>query len=401
MSSGPSLEGFHEIIRLVGRGALGGAPANKRDKDKGKVSRAERKTRGTVDTARLRREERCGYSIFGGVLLLLVGLFMAQMGVGGGVRVVRLDAADPAALQRALFGGPPHVIECVGARKGQVSSVLADTNARNLLPERVALATLDCDRALAESGQTVLERLGVRAKPGAPVVLVASPDSSGSLTPAKLVREHVRSPEALSRHLKAVTAPRLLPVNSTLELHRHCLRRASCLLVLAVGSAQLPPLRQALIEEVAARREVALVLINRRTHAVSFAEQIPDTNRPVLLALRYLPLPTVTYRNLPLTGPSSSPSAPRVFPTHGRMSSRTRACPTAGATSAPLSASCTAASSPSRSSPRPRQSRPSTVRSKSAATSTTRRLPPRSRCARSSSDVLRDASASSCRAIEA
>ena len=105
-------QGFFDIARLIGKGVLFSSSG----KSAKTLSRAERKAQGAVDTARLRREELAGLGVLLAFVALPVALYAAHtLGLGqGGVSIEKLRASD-AALDVAIFGGPPWLIECTAA----------------------------------------------------------------------------------------------------------------------------------------------------------------------------------------------------------------------------------------------------------------------------------------------
>ncbi|KAL3906836.1 MAG: hypothetical protein SGPRY_010398 [Prymnesium sp.] len=224
MVEGPSLAGFFDIVRLVGRGLLGGASSSRGGK---KASRSERKAQGSVDTARLRREELAGFSLLGGVLLLIIGSFLAQLGLLSPrpPAPLALSAASPS-LSRSLFSGDAALIEC------EPLAALREAMALRLLPASLRVASLDCDAALP-SGRSTRERFGL----GDAKLLLSSPYTHA---PSPLPASASRSAQSLARAVKRGTSPRVLKANSTLDLHRFCLRRKLCLLHHARGA--VPPL---------------------------------------------------------------------------------------------------------------------------------------------------------------
>ena len=94
---------------------------------------------------------------------------------------------------------------------------------------------------------------------------------------------------SLARHLKRWSQPLAVQLNSTLDLRRHCLsERPACLLLLTSGggSSAAKVVQRAMGSS---HRELGFATLNKRTHDASFASQIPDTSRAVLIALRATP----------------------------------------------------------------------------------------------------------------
>lgn len=228
------MQGFHEIVLLVGKIVLGsGSQPPPGGRGSKKVPRAERKAQGAVDTTRLAREAQVGYGILGTVLSLVIVAFAAQAGVGSGP--ARLTALKPSSkeLQQALFGGTPWLIECLGKRREEPSAALLEARSRSMLPSSLTVATLDCDAALP-NGQSTVERLKLSASDSGPLTLLTA--SASSVAPTLVGKAHVRSAEALARYVKGALTPQFVLANSTLDLHRFCLRRKRCLLLLSMGA---------------------------------------------------------------------------------------------------------------------------------------------------------------------
>ena len=157
-------QGFFDIARLIGKGVLFSSSG----KSAKTLSRAERKAQGAVDTARLRREELAGLGVLLAFVALPVALYAAHtLGLGkGGVSIEKLRASD-AALDVAIFGGPPWLIECTAAGASAVLREAA-ASARELLPDGLRVATLDRGGELP-SGGTVASgsaSRGSRRRPG-------------------------------------------------------------------------------------------------------------------------------------------------------------------------------------------------------------------------------------------
>lgn len=281
MVRGPMAQGFFDIARLIGKGVLFSSSA----KSAKTLSRAERKAQGAVDTARLRREELAGLGVLLAFVALPVALYAAHtLGLGkGGVSIEKLRVSDAAALDVAIFGGPPWLIECTAAGASAVLREAA-ASARELLPDGLRVATLDCGGDLP-SGGTVRKRLGLARKPpaaGLPQLLLAS----SGLPPRALPADALRSAAALGRHLKRTPLLSVVPVNTTAQLSRYCLRRELCLLLLTTGAPRAEH-RGAVEKEL--RRPpfaAAAASVDRATHAISFGKQLPETDRPQVVALR-------------------------------------------------------------------------------------------------------------------
>ena len=280
MVRGPMAQGFFDIARLIGKGVLFSSSG----KSAKTLSRAERKAQGAVDTARLRREELAGLGVLLAFVALPVALYAAHtLGLGkGGVSIERLTSSD-AALDVAIFGGPPWLIECTAAGASAVLREAA-ASARELLPDGLRVATLDCGGELP-SGGTVRKRLGLARKPpaaGLPQLLLAS----SGLPPRALPADALRSAAALGRHLKRTPLLSVVPVNTTAQLSRYCLRRDLCLLLLTTGAPRAEH-RGAVEKEL--RRPpfaAAAASVDRATHAISLGKQLPETDRPQVVALR-------------------------------------------------------------------------------------------------------------------
>jgi len=197
----------------------------------------------------------------------------------GPPRPISLSPSSTPKLQQMLFSGELSVVECLGKRRAEPSTALQEATARKMLPEGLKVATVDCDAPLP-SGKSLLERLGVRASGDKPVTLLSA--SPTAHAPTALASSSVRSAEVLARALKSASAPSFVLANSTLDLHRYCLRRKMCLLLLSMG----PPAAPTVLRAAKRHRSLPLVAVNRRTHSISFADMLPETNRPVLLALK-------------------------------------------------------------------------------------------------------------------
>ena len=281
MVHGPMAQGFFDIARLIGKGVLFSSSG----KSAKTLSRAERKAQGAVDTARLRREELAGLGVLLAFVALPVALYAAHaLDLGkGGVSIERLTSSDAAAFEVAIFGGPPWLIECTAAGASAVLREAA-ASARELLPDGLRVATLDCGGDLP-SGGTVRKRLGLARKPpaaGLPQLLLAS----SGLPPRALPADALRSAAALGRHLKRTPLLSVVPVNTTAQLSRYCLRRELCLLLLTTGAPRAEH-RGAVEKEL--RRPpfaAAAASVDRATHAISLGKQLPETDRPQVVALR-------------------------------------------------------------------------------------------------------------------
>ena len=268
-----------DITRIIGRAIVGGEAGT----SGGKVSRADRKNQGAVETARARREIKAGSAVIGGAIALVVAMFVFEAsGGGGGVKsqhIETLKPSDTSTLRAALFGAAPWAIECTG----QGRSLLQEAAAEAMLPDVLRLGRIDCSGPM-DGGASLLERFNLKApsSPSASALVLqaghglASPRSAG----------HHTSVGSLVRHLKTWAAPKSPAlVNSTIDLHRHCLSRSACLLLLTSGSAPLGA-RKALLKAVGSSRDIGVATLNRKTHAGSFTSQLPSTTRAVLLALR-------------------------------------------------------------------------------------------------------------------
>ena len=280
-------ENVLEFVRLFGRLIVGGSSEGGR-----KLSRAERKAQGAVETLRARRELRAGSALVVGVLLIIVAAFMTQaLGFGSGVRpqhIEALDLTDGEAMRRVLFGAKPWVIECTSQSTGH-RSMLRKAAAEQRLPEGLGAASVTCTQPLRPGGPSLLERFDLRVPEATsdalPPLLLA-----GHGLPSPIVLGSHSTSSSLARYLKRWSQPRAVQLNSTLDLRRHCLgQRPACLLLLTSsgGSAAAKTAVQRAIGT--SHRELGFATLNKRTHGASFASQIPDTSRAVLIALRATP----------------------------------------------------------------------------------------------------------------
>lgn len=277
MPAGPIRQATVDIVRLIGRLIVGAEPASA-----GKVSRAERKGKGAAETRRASRELFAGSAMVGTVAVLIVGSFAMQARGAAPQRIETLRPADTVVLRGALFGAAPLVVECTGVSSGV--SVLREAAAQRLLPAGLRAASLECDTPLA-GGSSTFKRFGVpRGSSSAPPTLLLA--GNGQAAPTSVPRSQLRSAATLVRYLKRWMAPQMPIVNSTLDLRRHCLSRPACLLLLTTGTA--PSSARALVfgSVGTSHRQLGVATLNRRTHVASFSSQIPDTTRPVLIALR-------------------------------------------------------------------------------------------------------------------
>lgn len=285
MARGPIAQGVMDIIRMIGRAIVGGGDAGSIGKTASKMSRAERKNQGAVETVRSERELHAGLGVVGGAALLVVAMFIFEARGGTNAPVAQpidtLAVTDTAVLRTALFGAEPWVIECTGSSKGK--SLLREAAAQRLLPDGLRAGSLDCKQALP-GGASLLERFQLTApsSPKAPPLLLLA--GHGLRAPAPLGKQG--SASSLVRHLKRWAAAATPLVNSTLDLRRHCLSRPTCLVLLTTGVAPSSAVKVVLKAVGGAHRELGVATINRKTHTASFTAQLPSTSRAVLIALR-------------------------------------------------------------------------------------------------------------------
>ena len=194
-------------------------------------SRAERKAQGGADTARLRREELAGLGVLLAFVALPVALYAAHaLGLGqGGVSIEKLRASDAAALDVAIFGGPPWLIECTAAGASAVLREAA-ASARELLPDglrsRRSTSAASCRRAAPWQAARPARKPPAA---GLPQLLLAS----SGLPPRALPADGCARP----RWPPPKRTPLLVvPVNTTAQLSRYCPRRELRLLLLTTGA---------------------------------------------------------------------------------------------------------------------------------------------------------------------
>jgi hypothetical protein len=271
-----------ELIRLIGRAIVGGSGEGAR-----RLSRAERKAQGAAETLRASRELRAGAAVVGGLAILVVSLFVFQASGGGGMKpqpIVTLDVHDLAALQATMFGATPWILECAHKQgTPKLRSFLHEAAAEQLLPDGVRAGRLDCTAPMRADGPSLLQKFGLKL-PDAPSSHPLLLAGHGLPTPTLLGKQS--SATALARHLRRWSKPELTLLNSTLDLRRHCLSRPACFLLLTKGSAPYSAVGTVLKAIGTAHHQAGMTTVNKRTHDVSFTAQIPDTNRPVLIALR-------------------------------------------------------------------------------------------------------------------
>jgi len=273
------LDECRTIIRMVGRGVVrafgGGAqPVNRRD-----LSRAERKAAGNAFTSQQRKEDAVGCGVFVLLLALLLALFVVQARGSDGAdkKVVTLSADDPVELRKALFSGPPWLVECTSDAPDTPLGALVD---QSLLPTGVRAARIDCTRPLP-SGRTMLQRFfgSKGASAAAPPLLLAV----GGQPPIVIDRKHKKQPADLALAVRQLAKPKVHAVTRTRELHR-CARLSVCVLLVASGGASK---ERSVLESVAREQRAAgFAQLDRTAHEPSFAAQLPQTDRPVVLALR-------------------------------------------------------------------------------------------------------------------
>ena len=102
---GEITQGFWDIVRLAGRAVLGGGTHSTKPVKGEKLSRADRKAQGAVETAKLRKENMAGLAVLGSLALLVIASFAAQASGGSPQRVSTISASDSKSLRRLFFGG--------------------------------------------------------------------------------------------------------------------------------------------------------------------------------------------------------------------------------------------------------------------------------------------------------
>ena len=271
MGRGPIAQASVEIIRLIGKAIVGGGDS----RTTSKLSRAERKTQGATESARADRELFAGMGVVGGICLLIVCLFSFQASGGGkpSQPIEALQLSDAAAVRAALFGATPVLIECTTPRMSG-RNLMREAAAEQLLPDSVRLISLDCAPRL-------LEHFNLPAPQRAPLLLQAGHGMSAP----QVVARHTTT-QSLVRHLSRWASPAVPILNSTLDLRRHCLSRTACLVLLTSGVASTSAKKAVLAAVGKSHRELGVATLNRKTHTASFTAQLPETSRPVLLALR-------------------------------------------------------------------------------------------------------------------
>lgn len=277
MGRGPIAQGFVDIVRLIGKMFIGGA-----SKKGCNLSRAERKGQGAAETARLQQEIRAGTAVLGTFLALALAgvVYTCMPDPSKAPQPIERLPLEAAALKTVFFGAAPWVVEC-SAAASSAKSVLREAAAQRLLPAGLSAATLACDQPLA-SGATILETFKLKAPPpSSPPLLLQAGHGSSAPSPIK-----ASSAAALVRHLKRWSAPTVVTLNTTLDLRRHCLSRPACLVLLTTGTPSSSAKATLLKAVGSSYRQLGVATLNRRTHTPSFASQIPQTERAVLLALR-------------------------------------------------------------------------------------------------------------------
>lgn len=280
MARGPIAQGFVDCVRLVGRLVTG-----REAKKDGTLSRAERRGQGAAETARQQRELRAGVGVLSSLGVLAVAGLVYNAMPDPATAPQPIDALKPSgpALREVFYGATPWVVECTSpAAAGR--SVLGEAAAQRLLPSGLRAGRVACDLPLA-SGATILDLLKLSAPPpSAPPLLLQAGHGAHSREGIRRLSE--RSAASLARHLQRLAAPRVVALNSTLDLRRHCLSRPACLLLLTTGTASSSAKSCVLQSVGSSNRMLGVATINRRTHSASFFAQIPQTERPVLIALR-------------------------------------------------------------------------------------------------------------------
>ena len=236
MARGPIAQSAIDLVRLIGSKIVGKSEVSAA----GKLNRGARKSQGADETARANRELLAGSAVVGGVVALIVGLFILEASGGTGSNgpvpqpIMTLRANDAEALRSAFFGATPHVIECV-SDVATGKSLLREAAAESRLPDAVVAASLDCEQMLSRGGASTMERFKLTpAAPSAPPLLLKA--GHGLLAPTPLRLGKATSVQSLVRHLKLWSQPHVALLNSTLDLRRHCLSRPLCLLLLTKGT---------------------------------------------------------------------------------------------------------------------------------------------------------------------
>ena len=286
-ASDQSFPSASDIVRVIGR-AIVGAPKDLTKDDYKSMSRAQRKGQGSAETLRADREMRAGMSVCGFLFVLIVAAFILQASGGTEAalkqaqRIDTLHTSDQVGIRTALFGAAPTVLECKTPHTSGASR-LREMAVAHLVPDGLRVATIECDQPITADGASLLQRFQLEAPaPTAPPLLL---QTGHGLRSPLVIGKH-GSAASLARFLKRWAQAQVPRLNSTLDLHRLCLSRPVCLVLLTTGTASSSAKKAVVSAVGSSQRNLGLTTIDRKVHTASFASQIPSTTRPVLVALR-------------------------------------------------------------------------------------------------------------------
>ena len=181
--------------------------------------------------------------------------------------VYRLEVADSALMDRVFRSGEPWMVLCSGP-----DDILPEVfdKASHRLGGKSFVGVLDCKQKLPGLGKSVLKRYGIKRSISPTVFTVANGEK-----PKQVFLNHLQSPAALAKHVKARTKKIMQQVQNSAQLESRCLSRSSCVLFLR-GQRFQPHEKQWIEKLMHKHRTLSFAWIDSTRLKLSLENMLPD-----------------------------------------------------------------------------------------------------------------------------
>ncbi|CAH0491317.1 unnamed protein product [Peronospora farinosa] len=173
-------------------------------------------------------------------------------------------------LDRVFHSGEPWVVLCSGP-DDVLPEVFDQVSPR--LAGKSFVGVLDCKQKLQGLGKSVLKRYGIKRSISPTVFTVANGEK-----PKQVFLNHLQSPAALAKHVKARTKKIMQQVQNSAQLESRCLSRSSCVLFLR-GQKLQPYEKQWIGKLMHKHRTLSFAWIDSTSLKLSLENMLPDVQR--------------------------------------------------------------------------------------------------------------------------